>query len=74
MLLNGDQIAWSDKDLIEAFRTFDTDNKGYIHSGELKYVLSHMDDEVISDQELEEMLDSSKLQTNRKITFNGNNF
>ena len=28
MILNGDQIAWSDKDLVEAFRTFDTENNG----------------------------------------------
>ena len=28
MILNGEQIAWNENDLVEAFRTFDTENKG----------------------------------------------
>ena len=73
MLLQGDQMAWSDKDLVEAFRTFDSENKGYILSAELKYVLSRMDDEAVTKNDIQEMINISKLNVNRKITFNGKN-
>ena len=71
MLLNGDQIAWSDKDLVEAFRTFDTENKGYMLAAELKYVLSRMDDENVTDEDIDEMINESRLNINRKINFTG---
>jgi len=37
MLMNGDELVWNDKDLLEAFHVFDTENKGYIMSHELRY-------------------------------------
>ena len=71
MILNGDQIAWSDKDLVEAFRTFDTENNGYMLAAELRYVLFRMDDETVSEEDIREMVTDSRLNVNRKISFAG---
>jgi len=69
MVLQGDQMAWKEKDLKEAFRTFDSDDKGFMHAAELKYVLMRMDDPTVSDEDIKEMLDDTGLNINRKITF-----
>ena len=37
MLMNGDQLVWNDKDMLEAFHVFDTEDKGYIMYNELRY-------------------------------------
>ena len=71
MVLQGDQMAWKEKDLKEAFRTFDSDDKGFMHAAELKYVLMRMDDPTLSDEDIKEMLDDTGLNINRKITFKG---
>ena len=74
MVLQGDQMAWKEKDLKEAFRTFDSDDKGFMHAAELKYVLMRMDDPTVSDEDIKEMLDDTGLNINRKITFKGDHF
>ena len=40
-------------------------------AAELKYVLSQMDDEKIRNEELQDMVQASQLDQNRKINFNG---
>lgn len=71
MLLNGDQIAWSEKDLLEAFHTFDSDNKGYMSADELKHVLLRMDDDDVTETDIVDLVKETNLNRNRKITFNG---
>ena len=71
MVLQGDQMAWKEKDLKEAFRTFDSDDKGFMHAAELKYVLMRMDDPTVTDEDIKEMLADTGLNINRKITFKG---
>lgn len=71
MVLQGDQMAWKEKDLKEAFRTFDSDDKGFMHAAELKYVLMRMDDPTVTDEDIQEMLADTGLNINRKITFKG---
>ena len=71
MVLQGDQMAWNDKDLKEAFRAFDSEDKGFIHAAELKYVLMRLDDPSILEDEVKEMLLDTGLNVNRKITFKG---
>ena len=64
-------MAWKEKDLKEAFRTFDSDDKGFMHAAELKYVLMRMDDPTVTDEDIKEMLADTGLNINRKITFKG---
>ncbi len=64
-------MAWKEKDLKEAFRTFDSDDKGFMHAAELKYVLMRMDDPVVTEEDVKEMLADTGLNINRKITFKG---
>ena len=73
MVLQGDQMAWKEKDLKEAFRTFDSDDKGFMHAAELKYVLMRMDDPGVTEEDVKEMLADTGLNINRKITFKGIN-
>lgn len=71
MVLQGDQMAWKEKDLKEAFRTFDSDDKGFMHAAELKYVLMRMDDPTVTEDEVKEMLIDTGLNINRRISFKG---
>ena len=71
MLVQGEEMAWNDKDMVEAFRAFDCDDKGYFLSAELKYVLTRMDDPDIPDEDVQEMLIASGLTKNRRINLSG---
>lgn len=71
MILNGDQIAQKETDLTEAFRAFDTKNRGYITTAELKFVLSRIDDEIIGEEDMLEMVYAKNLHVKRKINFDG---
>lgn len=64
-------MAWKEKDLKEAFRTFDSDDKGFMHAAELKYVLMRMDDPTVTDEDIKEMLADTGLNINRRISFKG---
>ena len=57
-------------DMMLAFRVFDADNKGYIESAELRYILLNMDKR-IPREELSEMIASAKLDEDKKITYQG---
>ena len=76
MILNGDQLVWNESDLMEAFRVFDSENKGYIVTSELRYVFTQMDEEdgeehKIDVEEIEDMVKASNLEGHRKINFAG---
>ena len=58
-------------DMMRAFRVFDADNKGYIESAELRYILLNMDKRIPRD-ELHEMIVSAKLDEDKKVTYQGN--
>jgi len=55
-------------DMMLAFRVFDADNKGYIESAELRYILLNMDKRIPRD-ELHEMIVSAKLDEDKKVTY-----
>ena len=57
-------------DMMRAFRVFDADNKGYIESAELRYILLNMDKRIPRD-ELHEMIVSAKLDEDKKVTYQG---
>lgn len=73
MMINQNNNTLDQEELLEAFRTFDGDDKGYIFTSEIRYVLRHMG-ENISEQVINDILKDSNHGRKRKITFEGNNF
>ena len=71
MMINQNNNTLDEKELLEAFRTFDGDDKGYIFSNEIRYVMRHMG-ESIPEQDINEILQDSQESRKRKITFEGN--
>ena len=57
-------------DIIQAFRVFDADNKGYIESAELRELLENMDWKV-SAEDLKDLITSANLHQDRKISIQG---
>ena len=57
-------------DMMLAFRIFDADNKGYIESAELRYIILNMDNK-IPQEELEELITIADLERDRKLTYQG---
>ena len=57
-------------DTMLAFRIFDADNKGYIDSAELRYILLNMDKR-IPREELNELIVIADLERDRKISYQG---
>lgn len=55
-------------DMMLAFRIFDADNKGYIESAELRYIILNMDNKIPQD-ELDELISIADLGRDRKITY-----
>lgn len=55
-------------DMMLAFRIFDADNKGYIESAELRYIILNMDNK-IPQEELEELITIADLERDRKLTY-----
>ena len=57
-------------DIVQAFRVFDSDNKGFIESADLRELLENMDWKV-SAEELKDLLTSANLNQDRRIGFEG---
>ena len=57
-------------DMMLAFRVFDADNKGYIESAELRYIILNMDNKIPLD-ELNELIEIADLERDRKIDYQG---
>lgn len=57
-------------DLMLAFRVFDTDNKGYTESAELRCIILNMDNRIPRD-ELNELILSAKLDQDKRVTYQG---
>ena len=57
-------------DMMLAFRLFDADNKGYIESAELRYIILNMDKK-IPRHELNELIAIADLKRDRKIGYQG---
>ena len=57
-------------DIVQAFRVFDADNKGYIESRDLREVLRHLETSIPS-EELQQLIHDTELETDRKVTFEG---
>ena len=57
-------------DIVQAFRVFDSDNKGFIESADLRELLENMDWNV-SAEELKDLLTSANLNQDRRIGFEG---
>lgn len=59
-----------EEDIIQAFRVFDSENKGYIDSSELRELLENMDWKVSAD-DLKDLITSANLHQDRKISLDG---
>ena len=57
-----------DEELIEAFKTFDKDNKGYYTVDELKDVMAHYG-EKLTDEEVKLMFDETDVDHDGHVTF-----
>lgn len=57
-----------DEELVEAFKTFDKNNKGFYNVDELKEVM-HQYGEKLSDEEVKLMFDETDIDHDGKITF-----
>ena len=60
----------TEDDIVQAFRVFDSDNKGYIESAELRELLENMDWKVSAD-ELKDLITSTNLHQDRRIGMEG---
>ncbi|XP_048585333.1 calmodulin isoform X2 [Nematostella vectensis] len=68
MMINQNNNTLDQNELLEAFRTFDGDDKGYIFSNEIRYVLRHMG-ENIPEHDINDILKDASHGRKRKITF-----
>lgn len=59
-------------DMMLAFRLFDANQKGYIESADLRYIILNMDNRIPRD-ELNEFITSAKLDQDRRVTYEGEN-
>ena len=57
-------------DMMLAFRLFDANQKGYIESADLRYIILNMDNRIPRD-ELNELITSAKLDQDRRVTYEG---
>lgn len=57
-------------DMMLAFRLFDANQKGYIESADLRYIILNMDNRIPRD-ELKELITSAKLDQDRRVTYEG---
>lgn len=57
-------------DMMLAFRLFDANQKGYIESADLRYIILNMDNRIPRD-ELKELIASAKLDQDRRVTYEG---
>lgn len=57
-------------DMMLAFRLFDVNQKGYIESADLRYIILNMDNRIPRD-ELKELITSAKLDQDRRVTYEG---
>ena len=69
-MININNNTLDEAELVEAFRTFDNDDKGYIFSSELRSVLRYIGDN-IPDEEINDIVKDARHGYNRKITFEG---
>ena len=60
----------TEEDIIQAFRVFDPDNKGYIESADLRDLLEKMDWKV-SAEDLKDLISSTNLNQDRRISLEG---
>lgn len=60
-------------DMMLAFRLFDANQKGYIESADLRYIILNMDNRIPRD-ELNELITSAKLDQDRRVTYEGENW
>lgn len=61
-----------ENDMMLAFRLFDANQKGYIESADLRYIILNMDNRIPRD-ELNELITSAKLDQDRRVTYEGEN-
>ena len=66
MMINQNNNTLDEKELLEAFRTFDGDDKGYIFSNEIRYVMWHMG-ESIPEQDINEILQDQEDFENERL-------
>ena len=59
-------------DMMLAFRLFDANQKGYLESADLRYIILNMDNRIPRD-ELNELITSAKLDQDRRVTYEGEN-
>lgn len=57
-------------DMMLAFRLFDVNQKGYIESADLRYIILNMDNRIPRD-ELKELITSAKHDQDRRVTYEG---
>lgn len=57
-------------DMMLAFRLFDANQKGYIESADLRYIILNMDNRIPRD-EFKELITSAKLDQDRRVTYEG---
>lgn len=56
------------EDIVDAFRTFDMEEKGYISINELRYVLMNLG-ETLNEQEMEELIISAQADVNGDVDY-----
>lgn len=59
-----------EEDIIQAFRVFDSDNKGYIESADLRELLENMDWKV-REEDLKDLITRANLDQDRRVSFEG---
>ncbi|CAH3028133.1 unnamed protein product [Porites evermanni] len=57
-----------EEDITQAFRVFDSDNKGYIESADLRELLENMDWKV-REEDLKDLITRANLDRDRRVSF-----
>ncbi|XP_032240595.1 calmodulin-A [Nematostella vectensis] len=68
LMITKNQFMMDEEDMLEAFRMFDRDGRGYVMSSDLRFVLRHLE-ENIPEHEINDILQDNKQGWNRKIAF-----
>lgn len=61
----------TEDDIIQAFRVFDSDNKGFIESAELRELLENMDWKSSAADDIKNLITSANLHQDRRISMEG---
>ncbi len=58
-----------DKDIRDSYGVFDREGKGFIHTGDLRYALINLGEDVVNDEEIDQLIDFLDNDGDKQISY-----